>query len=333
MRFRLQSLCNFCLFFLLQWQSSVAQIKPLEKIPDDAQKAYIGFYLMNIHDLDMVRNSFYADFYLWARWKGELNPFDGLEFVNGVDDWGTTQEDLVDSVVVDSQGYNYFIRRIEGRFYHSFELARYPLDQQKIAIQIENAWEETGKLVLLPDTANSKYREDMQLSGWKILKTEMTALENSYGTNFGDIAVPKDSKYSNLAFSMTLGRSSNYFFWKLLLPLMIVLFSSIGAFFLHPKYVEARISLPLSGLLTAVFLQESYSNNLPDISYMVLMDQIYVLSYLLIVIAIIETIVTAHLVNNKRRQSISRIRRLDMLFFKGQIVALVVGILVLILLQ
>lgn len=320
----------FCLFFLAQ--SLSAQIKPLKEIPPNAQKAYIGVYLMNIHDLDMIRNSFYADFYLWARWKGEINPFDGLELVNNVDDWGTTQEDLVDSVVIDSEGYNYFIRRIEGRFFQAFDLERYPLDKQKIIIQIENSWEETDKLVLLPDTTNTKFREDLILPGWRILDWDMKVYENTYGTNFGDLAAVKNSKYSNLTFGITMDRSANYFFWKLLLPLLIVIFSSIGAFFLHPKYVEGRISLPLSGLLTAVFLQESYSNNLPDISYMVLMDKIYVLSYILIIVAIVETIVAAHYTNEQRRQSISKIRKIDMMFFKGQVVALIIGLLLLLLL-
>jgi Ca2+/Na+ antiporter len=37
--------------------------------------------------------------------------------------------------------------------------------------------------------------------------------------------------------------------------------------------------LPIGGLLTAVFLQQSYSSALPDTGYMVLMDKIYVLAY------------------------------------------------------
>lgn len=51
------------------------------------------------------------------------------------------------------------------------------------------------------------------------------------------------------------------------------------ALLLKPNWVDLRTAMPATALLTAVFLQSSYSVNLPDLSYLVLMDKIYVLAY------------------------------------------------------
>lgn len=42
---------------------------------------------MNLYDLNVNEYSFYADFYVWFRWKGDRDPT-GIEFVNGVEKWG-----------------------------------------------------------------------------------------------------------------------------------------------------------------------------------------------------------------------------------------------------
>ncbi|HND87697.1 MAG TPA: hypothetical protein PK971_05175, partial [Saprospiraceae bacterium] len=53
---------------------------------------------------------------------------------------------------------------------------------------------------------------------------------------------------------------------------------------------DTRSSLPIGGLLTAVFLQQSYSDALPDTGYMVLMDKIYLVAYALISLVLWQVI-------------------------------------------
>ncbi|MEI2765536.1 MAG: hypothetical protein V9F82_07610 [Dermatophilaceae bacterium] len=70
----------------------------------------------------------------------------------------------------------------------------------------------------------------------------------------------------------------------------MVMLVSIGALLLHPTHIDTRSSLPIGGLLTAVFLQQSYSSALPDTGYMVLMDKIYLLSYIIISLVLLQVI-------------------------------------------
>jgi len=46
--------------------------------------------------------------------------------------------------------------------------------------------------------------------------------------------------------------------------------------------------------LSCVFLQQSYSDAIPDVGYMVLMDRIYLLSYILIAVIMLRVIVVGN---------------------------------------
>ncbi len=50
------------------------------------QQVRVGVYLMNLYDLNMDEHSFYADFYIWFKWKGPIDPTN-IEFVNSIEKW------------------------------------------------------------------------------------------------------------------------------------------------------------------------------------------------------------------------------------------------------
>ncbi|MFM8484326.1 MAG: hypothetical protein ACKOBT_13385, partial [Actinomycetota bacterium] len=62
------------------------------------------------------------------------------------------------------------------------------------------------------------------------------------------------------------------------------------ALILHPRLIEVRTAMPATALLTTVFLQQSSLDALPQVSSLVLMDLIYVISYALIVITFAQVI-------------------------------------------
>ena len=104
---------------------------------------------------------------------------------------------------------------------------------------------------------------------------------------------------------------------------MVVMFMSLGALTLHPDHIDTRSSLPIGGLLTAVFLQQSYSDALPDSGYMVLMDKIYLLVYILNALVMLHVIVAGNIVS-KSNNDRTRIARLDKFEAKLAIVYFVV---------
>lgn len=260
-------------------------------IPPNAQRVYTGIYLMNVYDLDINEFSFYADFYIWFRWKGDRDPTN-IEFVNAIEKWGFTKEMFHEETRILPDGYRYNGMRVEGRFYHSFLLDDFPLDQHPLDIRIENVIYPLDSMVYLPDTGTALLRKDFIIPGWEIKKASLASHHNFYNTNFGEPG-RTGSAFSNFTFDLLITRPASYFLMKLMLPLLIVMLASLGGLLIHPLYIDARISLPIGGLLSCVFLQQSYSDALPDVGDMVLMDKIYLLAYFLIAAIMWRIIVVA----------------------------------------
>lgn len=245
---------------------------------------------MNLYGLNMDENSFYADFYIWFKWKGKKDP-SNIEFVNLIEKWSKDQTgfDGDSTPVVLKDGSKYKIMRVEGRFFHSYSLGEFPLDRHELDIQIENPEYPADSLVYVPDTASADIRRNLKQVGWDVMGCSLKNSIHDYGSNFGN---PQENaqRYSNIQYAVILQRPFSYFLLKMLLPLVVVMLVSIGALALHPTHIDTRSSLPIGGLLTAVFLQQSYSGALPDTGYMVLMDKIYLLCYVLISLVLVNII-------------------------------------------
>ncbi|MBK8563839.1 MAG: hypothetical protein IPN76_10990 [Saprospiraceae bacterium] len=289
----------------------VVVLLPLMAEAAEPQKVYTGVYLMNLYDLNLDEHSFYGDFYIWFKWRGEIDPT-GIEFVNMVEKWGMSQEAFEDTIITLEGGWNYQGYRVEGRFFHPFELERFPLDEHQLEIQIEHPDYPADALVFVKDTTSASvyFRPEMKLAGWDIMGSELASRMHNYGTDFGNPDYPA-TNFSNFNFRFTITRPVSYFILKLLLPLSIVILAALGALLFFPSYVDARISLPVGSLLTAVFLQQSYSDALPDVGYMVLMDKIYLLAYALIAAVMFQLILTGNKLRlfKKKEIDLNRVKR------------------------
>jgi len=306
--------------------------RTLTKIPPTAEQVKVGFYAQNVYELNQADNTYYIDFYVWFKWNGEIDPTQNLEFMNGVEDWGMTKVNAYETPkqLLDSSFYQ--VIRVEGRFRGNFEFEKYPLDKQQLIVLLENSVHDVDELVYLADTTESGYTEDLAIPGWKFEDYSIKNLFHPYKTNFGDYKIDESfSNYSAIGFALEVSRPVNYFVWKLLFPLLIVLLASFGALLLDPLRVDSRIFLPITALLTIVFLQQSYSDALPAVNYLVMIDKIYVIAYIIIIVTIMETIYTAGFVKSDSVESIKKIRSIDhKLLFLGT-VFLLIGIISLLL--
>ncbi|WP_432811786.1 hypothetical protein [Pantanalinema sp. GBBB05] len=306
-----------------------ASFQPLTRIDAKAQRVEVGFYPIHIYELNIASNTYYVDTYVWFKWKGSLDPIANLEFANAVDEWGMTQRAEYEKPVQQTDGSWYQVLRVEGRFFQPFLLSRYPLDQQQLGVTIENSIYTANQLVYVADTKDSGYADTLSVQGWKIAGWKLQNLLHSYPSRFGFMETATNP-YSAVRYELQVTRPLSYFIWKLLLPLVIVLASSWGALLLNPSYVEPRIAIPITALLTIVFLQQSYSSALPESGYLVLLDKIYALAYLLVIATIMEAIVTADWIESGKPEDVQRVLRLDRPFLLIQLLILVSGILLLI---
>ena len=312
----------FCLLFLITTTVSYGGNKPAAAQPEVAT---VGVLFVNVSELDITDNSFHADFYLWCRWKGPINPVKNIEFSNLEDEWSFSDTDLHDSAIALKNGFYYNSFHVRGRFTHNFKLHNYPFDKQQVSIQFKNAVYTSDELIYVADSANSNYERDIIIPGWNIERLQFESRQHKYVSNFGLPENKDNDLYNNLSFSLTLSRPLQYFLWKLLLPVIIVLLSSLGATVIHPKYVDARIYAPFGALLTTVFLEQSYSSKLPDISYLILLDKVYLTVYLTILAGIFHAIYTANLVKDEADNSYAKAKRIDKIYIVFVVIVVLIA--------
>jgi hypothetical protein len=94
-------------------------------------------------------------------------------------------------------------------------------------------------------------------------------------------------------FGVVLQRPLRVLFTSMLPPIVLVLLCSWFVFFLKPQHVEARVGTVITALLTVVFLQLAFTDDLPWLGSTVLLDQLFNLSYVMTTAVLLECVVVA----------------------------------------
>lgn len=303
----------------------------VETPPASAQQVKVGFYPISIYQVDMASNTYYVDTYMWMRWKGEIDPTGTLEFTNMVEEWGKQQENLLEEPKVLADGSFYQIMRIEGRFVQPFSLSNYPLDKQSLSIMIEDTTNGADAVSYVIDTESSGIGDSLQVPGWTLDRWSAQTYRHEYGTSFGEEEAP--SAYSAAKFSIEISRPLSFFYWKLMLPLFIVLGAALSSLLIRPQDLDVRSALPAGALLTSIFLQKSYSDGLPDLGYLILMDKIYLVVYALIVLTLVRAISAYKNAADAEQSKIQVIHRTDKKILVLMVLALFAAVTVIVMLR
>ena len=181
---------------------------------------------------------------------------------------------------------------IQARFGSPFPLNEYPLDEQDLVIQIEDISNGVEDLVFVVDGAQSKMRPSLTVPGWVPEPLQGQVSVSRYETSFGGDGVAY-SEYSALEFRSHISRPAAGALAKTVLPIFIVMFLTLTAFFISPDFIDSRVGITVTALISAVALQLSANAELPAIGYLTLLDKVYLLSYA-IVLAATATVTVSH---------------------------------------
>ena len=264
----------------------------------------VGYYIKSI-EINNKEESAEIDFYYWYRFPNiadstERADFSTLEFVNGDISMNEIQEEKV-------IGNEYYITgRIKGKFHFKSDFVSYPFDKQKILIQLEHAVLTDDQVMICPDTISylrtGKNRElwgisnDLESKDVFFRKTEFLADKRIYETDFGDVSLEeKESSYSRLSYYVYVERNALPYTLKFLLPLLIILGLAYLVFYIPAEDMELACGLTVTSLLAAIAFQWTLSDDLPSVGYLTCVDKIFYLGYVLIMLAMVQTVWTYHL--------------------------------------
>ena len=248
----------------------------------------IGALINDIQQLDLQSHSYNVDMYIWFKWKNpEIDPASSFEFLNAFELWGHILTTTYSEPQVLPDGSLYQVIRNQGKFNAKLPLEDYPYDTQDLQVALEDANADSRQLVFVPDGPDPvAISQDLVIPGYEIDEPTLTISDNRYDTNFGDPRFDRVT-YSRAVFDLPVTRPEGTYSLKLMLPLLLVALTASLALLVHPRYVEGRIGIGITALLTLVALQITSNSSLPEVDYLILLDKIYIASYAFVVLTMV----------------------------------------------
>lgn len=273
-------------------QSEIITIHKGEPV---SMKIKMGFYVTNNYNIDLQSPSFESSGYWWLTWGNDLQAYlteNNLEIWKILKPINLIYPQYGDTVLIPTgnskptlkpDGSWYLTGAYSGEFFiDRSDFRRYPFTTLSLPIMIEadDVVLNSKKLEILPDTQGSGIGQFIDSNlGWINQGWTLASYRHHYDTDFGFGEGASD--FSQLIFEVEYIASPWLSFWKILVPLMIVFAMIAGTTKLETTHYDVRLTLPVTVLLTIVFMQQAHDANLPQLSYLTFLDEVYVISYIL----------------------------------------------------
>lgn len=263
-----------------------AEAEP-EVVYETPERVKIGVHLSDIQTVDLMTHSYAMDFYVWFLWKNpDLDPASTMEIANPIEQWGLMVTPIYEEPEELPDGSLYQVLRVQGLFSKKLPLYNYPFDRQTLVLLMEDAQHDESAVIYEVDPESPTVSPSLELPGYRIGEITLNVAPWKYPTAFGDPRAAHGASYSRATLSVPLSRPPVAYSTKLLLPVLAVILCAGLMFLLPPAMADARVGVGITALLTIVALQMTFSADLPEVGYLMLMDKVYLLAYSFVIIGL-----------------------------------------------
>jgi len=100
---------------------------------------------------------------------------------------------------------------------------------------------------------------------------------------------------------------AGYYVWKIIFPLVLIVFMSWTVFWINPENAGAQIGLATSSMLTLIAYRFILGNLLPRVSYLTELDYFTLGATILVFLALVEVVLTSGLAQAGKHEAARRI--------------------------
>ena len=262
----------------------------------DTTPIRIGIFTENIYDFNLATQSFAAEGLVWVHWDHAFQQVldsEGVTIdqiihpVNRVNSWDWMMKPFYPKPLTTPSGERYQLIRFAGRFYvDQLDLHRYPFEKLTVPIiwglNVMSDVFNADKVRIVADHSQSGVGSFIEVIGFATDKYEVNEYVQTFPTSFGykDAGMKSQTPFSQVRMEVTYRKAPLASIQQYILPLLIVMFITLLGPSLAASLWDVRIAIPSTALLTLVFLQQTYRQNLPQLPYATYLDQIYVTCYM-----------------------------------------------------
>ncbi len=269
--------------------------------PTTAEKVTTGIYIDRIKSLNIKDNLWTADFYIWFKWKGDLNPGDSFQVVDGTVDPKDIQ--LIKNGTVGDE--NYALYKVTATITKKFDMNRFPVDDQFLTIVIQDTVDQRDKLIFVPDKEDSSVGDNVYVPGYGITQFNMTEKPFSYNSTKGDPTV-STTVYSQLRTGVLLSREDNSVLFISLIGIFIAVLAALAS--LTIMTFQGRFSMEGASMFVLITSMVFISNLVPT-GFITVGHYVAAFAFFVVAMCLVESALSIYYFNRGEKELA---RKLDM---------------------
>ncbi|SHE60838.1 gamma-aminobutyric-acid receptor subunit beta [Vibrio gazogenes] len=201
-----------------------------------------------------------------------------FEFINIIGQRQTANR----RVVISADGRVTYNERFQGLFTTTMDFRQFPFDHQTFVLMMEPFSYEQQQLVFGSARINVEALENQALSEWQMQGKPQARVSRSDYTHLQSGML---SHFSRLTISIQALRKPDYYLWRFILPLSLILVASWAVFWIEG--FSERLMTSFTMMLTVVAYTFYTSSLLPRLPYTTLIERMVIMGYVSIFAAII----------------------------------------------
>jgi len=192
-----------------------------------------------------------------------------------------------------------------------FDFSRFPFDKQKLSIEYHNhnlVNQELKEDTLFLITPSNdvfvnlfNYLDKNYLQEWKVKNINVNSKYEKSETNF---------YFDTLSINIDVERSSNYYVYKIILPVLLILIVAWCVLWIPTDEIEARLTTSIVALLALIAYNFVFQDDIPKLDILTSLDKFILLSYIFCAIPIFTTIFLSRFVERNQKLASIRNRRI-----------------------
>ena len=197
-----------------------------------------------------------------------------------------------DQVEIDVGGRVRHYQRWYGTIATYHHLEHFPFDPQKFRIRFTSFDYDAKEILIKADKEFTRVADLINIPDWTIGVA-------SASVELIDM-VELRSPRSIFILEIPAIRNSNFYIWKVLVPLSFIVMMSWAVFWINPVKFGPQLGISATSMLTLIAFQFALTGIVPKLSYFTTMDKLILGSSGLVFLSFVESVLTIYLVSIKK---------------------------------